>query len=152
MKIEKCMTWNPFFLKSGTPIREAAKVFIARKFGALPILDKRDKLIGIVTIMDLLKVFLPDFVPLVDIDFIKDYGALEIQEKDVEKIESLVVDDIMTKKVVSVDSDCPLTRAISLMKKHDFRHLPVVKGGKLIGMVSSTDICRRFRQQGFTFG
>ncbi len=144
MKIEKCMTWNAFFLRSGTPVSEAAKLFIARKFSALPILGNQDKLIGIVTIMDVIKVFLPDFLPMVGIDFIKNYGAVEIHTKDIKEIEHLVVDDIMTKDVISVDVDCSLTRAMSLMKKHNIRHLPVVKEGKLTGIVSSTDICRRF--------
>lgn len=138
------MTWNALFLRSGTPVSEAAKLFIARKFSALPILDNQDKLIGIVTIMDVIKVFLPDFLPLVGIDFIKNYGAVEIHTKDIKGIEHLVVDDIMTKDVISVDVDCSLTRAMSLMKKHNIRHLPVVKEGKLAGIVSSTDICRRF--------
>ena len=94
--------------------------------------------------MDVIKVFLPDFLPLVGIDFIKNYGAVEIHTKDIKGIENLVVDDIMTKDVISVDVDCSLTRAMSLMKKHNIRHLPVVKEGKLAGIVSSTDICRRF--------
>lgn len=144
MKIEKCMTKKVISLRSGTPIKEAARLFIKKKIGTVPILDNKDKLIGIVSINDVLKVFLPDFVPLVDIDFIEDYGVLEIDTKDIKGIENLVVNDIMTEDVISVDEGCSLTRAISLMKKHDFRHLPVVKEEKLVGIVSNTDICRRF--------
>ncbi len=144
MKIKECMTRTVIPVRSGTPIKVAAKLYIEKKIGTLPVLDNKDKLIGIVSITDLFKVFLPDFVPLVDIDFIKDYGALEIHTKDIREIEHLVVDDIMTKDVISVDEDCALTRAISLMKKHGFKHLPVVREGKLIGIVSNSDICRRF--------
>lgn len=144
MKVEKCMTKNVLSLRSGTPIKEAAKLFIEKKIGTLPILDNEDKLIGIVSINDIINKFLPDFVPLMGIDFIKNYGALEVHSKDIKDIERLVVDDIMTKKVIVVDEDCSLVRAISLMKKHGFRHLPVIKEGKLAGLVSNTDLCRRF--------
>lgn len=138
------MTRKVITLRSGTPVKEAARLFVEKKIGTVPILNSKDKLIGIVSIDDVFKVFLPDFVPLVDIDFIKNYGALEIEAKDIKGIENLVVDDIMTREVVTVDEDCSLTRAISLMKKHDFRHLPVVKEGRVVGIVSNTDICRRF--------
>lgn len=144
LKLEKCMTREVLFLRSGVPIKEALERLIRKQGGTLPILNNEDKLIGIVSITDVLKIFLPDFVPLMDIDFIKDYGALEIQTKDLKKIESLVIDDIMIKDVISVEEGCSLTRVLSLMKKYRLRLLPVVKEGKLVGKVSTINICRRF--------
>jgi CBS domain-containing protein len=154
LKIEKCMTKAVLFLRSGIPIKEAAKIFCEKKFGALPILDNEDKLIGIVSITDIFKVCLPDFVSLVDIDFIKSYGALELSIEDIKRLENLVVDDIMTKDVIVVDEDCVLVRAMSLMKKHGFRHLPVLREGELVGIVSNIDICRCFLEiwEGKDFG
>ncbi|KKK53172.1 hypothetical protein LCGC14_3097440, partial [marine sediment metagenome] len=101
-------------------------------------------LIGIVSISDIVKIFLPDFVPLVDIDFIKDYGTLDFSTEDVKKIATMTVSGIMTRKVYTVDEECSLVRALSMINKHNVKALPVVRNGKLIGIVSNVDICRRF--------
>jgi CBS domain-containing protein len=40
----------------------------------------------------------------------------------------------------SVDVDAPLAQARQLMREHDFRHLPVTSGGKLVGVLTDRDI------------
>lgn len=52
------------------------------------------------------------------------------------------VSRIMTSQVVTLSLDKSLDDAESMFKKHDFRHMPVVKGDKLIGMLSLTDLLR----------
>ena len=50
------------------------------------------------------------------------------------------VASIMTPKVVSCTMNTPLTKAQQLMAQFDIRHLPIVEGGSLMGMISSRDI------------
>jgi CBS domain-containing protein len=139
------MTRKPFVLKAEDGVREAASLFISKKIGAAPVVDNKDHVVGIISIVDILYTFSPDFLALLkDVSFIKDYGALDIKVKDVKELEKTKVGDIMTKNVVAVEEDNDVMTAIVLMRKNGFRHLPVVKGGKLIGLVSQTDICRRF--------
>jgi acetoin utilization protein AcuB len=52
----------------------------------------------------------------------------------------MYVSDWMTKKVFTVDLDDYLSDAITLMKEKGVKHLPVVKGGKLKGIISDRDI------------
>jgi CBS domain-containing protein len=49
---------------------------------------------------------------------------------------------IMTKNVIKLNTSDDLTKAESLFKKHHIRHIPVVKGNKIIGMLSYTDLLR----------
>lgn len=49
---------------------------------------------------------------------------------------------IMTENVLCVDADEELLRVDSLMKKHKVRHVPVLRKGKLVGIISQTDILR----------
>lgn len=51
--------------------------------------------------------------------------------------------DIMTKPLVTVESDTPVARALALMKEKDIRRLPVVKMGRLVGIVTEKDIIRK---------
>jgi CBS domain-containing membrane protein len=52
------------------------------------------------------------------------------------------VSSIMTKNVVKLNIADDLTKAESLFKKHKIRHIPVVNGNKIIGMLSYTDLLR----------
>lgn len=52
------------------------------------------------------------------------------------------VKDWMTEEVVTIARDRPVVEAYSLMIAHDIRHLPVVEGGRLAGMLSSRDLQR----------
>lgn len=52
------------------------------------------------------------------------------------------VSTIMTKEVVKLNVTDTLTKAESLFKKHHIRHIPVVSGSKIIGMLSYTDLLR----------
>lgn len=52
------------------------------------------------------------------------------------------VSTIMTKEVIKLNITDTLTKAESLFKKHHIRHIPVVNGNKIIGMLSYTDLLR----------
>ncbi len=52
----------------------------------------------------------------------------------------MYVSDWMTKKVITVGPDDYLSDAITIMKEKGIKHLPVVKGGKLKGILSDRDI------------
>lgn len=52
------------------------------------------------------------------------------------------ISTIMTKNVVKLNVTDDLTKAESLFKKHKIRHIPVVSGNKIIGMLSYTDLLR----------
>ncbi|WP_063934822.1 CBS domain-containing protein [Archangium violaceum] len=51
-----------------------------------------------------------------------------------------VVDDFMTRVVHTIGAQSPLAEAHRLMNEHAIRHLPVLEGGKLVGMVSMRDL------------
>jgi acetoin utilization protein AcuB len=46
----------------------------------------------------------------------------------------------MSRKAITVDEDLSLMKASRLMKEHSIKHLPVVKNGRLIGIVSDRDL------------
>lgn len=52
------------------------------------------------------------------------------------------VTTIMTKNVIKLNISDDLTKAEMLFKKHHIRHIPVVNGSKIIGMLSYTDLLR----------
>jgi CBS domain-containing protein len=53
-----------------------------------------------------------------------------------------LVSDIMTKKAKTIAPDDPLTNASKIFSDTIYRHLPVVKAGKLVGVLSRTDVIK----------
>ncbi|MBU6286426.1 MAG: CBS domain-containing protein [Proteobacteria bacterium] len=56
--------------------------------------------------------------------------------------EQVKVGDIMTRKVITIDRAATMTDCMKIMSEHRFRHLPVAQEGKVIGMISMTDVMR----------
>ena len=56
--------------------------------------------------------------------------------------ERVPVSHIMTKNVVTVTTNDELTTAEALFKKHNIRHIPVISGKNVMGMLSYTDLMR----------
>ena len=54
-------------------------------------------------------------------------------------VATTVLDTVMTRDVVGLESDKPLSHALHLMHQHGFRHVPVLEQGRPVGMVSSRD-------------
>ena len=52
----------------------------------------------------------------------------------------MVVSDIMTRDVISVDINATIADVVALMHDNDFRHVPVLSDGELVGMVSDRDL------------
>jgi CBS domain-containing protein len=127
-------------------VHEAAQIIATHHVGTLPVVDEQGALIGVVRLDDLLRVFMPDFVALLeDIDFIHDFGVLEtLQPADVPAATRLTMRDLM-QPPCAVEQTCGLLRAYATMLKHDIRDLPVVnKAGSLVGLASRVDIAAAF--------
>ena len=54
-------------------------------------------------------------------------------------VSTTILDQVMTRDVMGLESDKPLSHALHLMHQHGFRHVPVLEKGRPIGMVSSRD-------------
>src|SRR5262245_11367376 len=54
---------------------------------------------------------------------------------------SIPIERYMTPRPVTIGYDQPLSAAHKLMRQHKVRHLPVLKGGHLVGVLSQRDLC-----------
>ena len=140
MIISKYMKRNVVSIPVTASVREAAALIVKKHIGLLPVVDKEDKLIGVVGVRDLLSLELPDFVSFVaDLDFVHDFGAVEITRPPARMLDKSIKS--LMKDAIAVDEDCGLLRAYALMLQHNLHDMPVVsKDGKLIGVASRVDV------------
>jgi CBS domain-containing protein len=100
-----------------TTVREAAKLMTERKIGAIMVVEG-GRLVGIFSERDVL-------------------GRVVARGLDPDKT---LLRDTMTANPVTVGPDDPPASALEMMAQRGFRHLPVVDGDRIVGMVSIRDL------------
>jgi CBS domain-containing protein len=134
------MKHNVFSIPSTATIRQAAEQFVEHHIGLLPVVDKQNKPVGVVRLVDLLSLELPVFFDLLpDLDFVHDFGAVETTRPSPEELDRPVTR--LMQPGTYVEETSGLLRAYALMMKHNLHDLPVVsEDGALVGIASRVDI------------
>lgn len=141
MNIKSCMKRNVVSIHASDTIGQAASLIVSRHIGMLPVVNDDHQLVGILTLLDLLTLIMPDFVRLVEnFDFVHDFGALEARQPTPEML-AQPVEEVM-RPPVWVEESSGLLRAVALLRRHDLSDLPVVSDdtGQLTGIASRVDI------------
>ena len=145
MKAKDLMIPIQDYLKPDNTLKEAANLLRVAKKGeekvgvkGLPVLDKAGKLVGMLSMTDILKAVHPSYMDLMNLSNFTWDGMVESLAKSVadKKVET-----VMSKDVFTVKEDDPLMECVDLMIKNNIRRLPVTDGtGKVIGMIYERDV------------
>jgi len=140
MKIHDIMKKNVVSIPEITTIGEAAAMIVIKRVGILPVVDDIGRPVGVVSLSDLLKLEMPDFINLVaDIDFVHDFGAVETTRPEPELLARSVT--TIMEPVITIEENSGLLRAYAVMLQNEVFDLPVTNdSGGLVGIVSHVDI------------
>ena len=123
VKIGDIMKSQVVTVEKGTPVMEAVQILVENNFTGLPVVDTKDRVIGIISEKDVLSL------------------AIRVQEQSYSpEQEELRVEDFMTKKAVTIEATESLTALCSCLMKNRFRRVPVVLNNKLVGVVTRRDV------------
>jgi len=111
------------------PIQEALNRMREEHVRRFPVVDKRGRLVGIVSERDLLHA-----AP-------SDVTSLSIWEVHY-LVSKVTVERVMTRKVTTITEDTPLEEAARIMADHKIGALPVVRGVDVVGIITETDLFR----------
>jgi CBS domain-containing protein len=132
------------YVMDQTPLQEIAKLLLCEGISAAPVLDDAGHLIGIVSEGDLVR---------------RRSGSstdrrswwLDLFESDVDHNQELLnyiqhhglrASDVMTHDVATVEEDAPISTIAELLEIHRIKRVPVLKGEKVVGIVSRADLLR----------
>ena len=106
--------------------------------------DTDGKLLGIVTENDLIKMEQRLHIPTVIniFDAVIYLGSSKRFEEDIKRMAATKVVDIFRKDVVTITESSTIEEIATIMSEKNIHHLPVVKKGKLVGIVGKKDIVR----------
>lgn len=135
------MTTEVAYIRQDATVREAAKLMLERQVSALPVVDAKGRVVGIVSEGDLVR------RSEIGTDSARSWWLNLFDEKgaarDFLKTRSGSVRLVMTSPVISVRRATPLREVARLLEKHRIKRVPVVEGGRLVGIVSRADLVRR---------
>ncbi len=142
MNVADLMTRQVVAIDPETPLAQAIGLMTRYKVSGLPVVGRNDRVVGILTEGDLLR--------RVEIGTVqKPAGWLASFFLPERAAENYVlghgrrVQEVMTPEVVTIADDASLTEAARLMQRHHVKRLPVVRDGRLCGILSRADLVRR---------
>jgi acetoin utilization protein AcuB len=120
MKISSLMIPDPITISAHASISEALELMKINSIRHLPVVSKGNRLQGFLTLADLKQGLIPSML-----------GDLNLR-------------DLMIKDPISVSPDDDIEIAAQLIYNHKIGGMPVLKEGRLIGIITATDILRTF--------
>jgi acetoin utilization protein AcuB len=125
------MTERPITVAEDASVEQALELMHTEHVRRLPVVNKQGRMVGIVSELDLLKVS-PSPATSLSIYEIP-YLLSKIKMKD-----------IMTRDVITVAEDTPLEEAARIMADNKIGGMPVMRGDKLVGIITETDLFKLF--------
>jgi len=139
MRAADLMTTDVVTVDEDATVQEAAALMLRHRVSALPVVDRTGRLVGIVSEGDLMhraelgtererSWWLEILTANRDLatDYAKAYGRK--------------VGEVMTRKLVTATPDTPLNDIALLLEKHAIKRVPILDGGKLVGIVARANL------------
>ena len=137
MEAKDVMTTPVVTVAPKTSVEEVAKLMLERRISAVPVVDAQSRVQGIVSEGDLMRHaetgaerhpswWLALFGAELAIDYVKSHGRTAAE--------------VMTPEVVTVGERTPLEKIATLLERHRIKRVPVVRNGKLVGIVSRANL------------
>jgi len=136
------MTHPALAIGPGTSLSQAITLMTRNQISGLPVIDPAGRLVGILTEGDLLRRAETGTAGGTPGWFAAWFrtGALAA---DYVHTRGRRVEEIMTGNVIAVDEETPIAQIAALMLRHRVRRLPVMRGGRLVSVVSRADLVAR---------
>lgn len=143
MKARDVMSVNLVSVRPQDRVHEAARKMAENDRASLPVIDEQNRVIGLITELDLLKLLLPDYMRrFEELGFLPD--DFQPGAHSFEDVACVLVGQAMRPdSVQTVSEDEPVLEVVRVMTQHCLQEAPVVRDGKLVGMLSSSDLIRR---------
>jgi len=128
MRAVELMRENVVTILEGDPIEEVLDVLVGEHIHGAPVVNDRGELVGVISQLDIY------------FGKMTRNGKLEAIQRE-ESLEPLKVRDVMTAPAVSAVEDTDLVDLCRLMYKLRIHRVPIVREDKVLGIISSLDIC-----------
>jgi CBS-domain-containing membrane protein len=137
------MTTDVVTVAPDTPVRRIATLLLDRRISAVPVIDAEHRVVGIVSEADLMHRTETGTAGVRPrwLELFSDAGDLA---REFVRSHGPRAEDVMTRGVASVSEDTHVTAMVRLFRSRRIKRAPVLRDGKLVGIVSRADLLRGF--------
>ncbi len=142
MRVKDVMTKCVITLSEHASFDDILKIFRKNKISGAPVVNNEKKLVGIISEKDLLYKLFPsekEFYKNVEYYFNESH-----RNDDFSRIRRLKASKIMTRDVIYANEDDHILTACAMLLIHNIRRLPVVKDGKIVGIVTTNNVFKNY--------
>lgn len=139
MQAKDVMTTNVVTVTGQTDVRMIAQRLLERGISAVPVVDDRGRLIGIVSEGDLMR-RVESGTERQPSWWLRAFSSTEDRARDYTRSHALKAEDVMTREVITAAEDTPLAEIATLLERHRIKRVPVVRDGKVVGIVSRANL------------
>ncbi|MFO7298544.1 MAG: CBS domain-containing protein [Pseudomonadota bacterium] len=145
MKARDIMSKNVITVRRETSVHEIAQLMTDKRISGVPVVAEDGTILGMVSESDLLRRAEIGTEPQRKwwLSFFSDPDLLARQYR---KTHGLKAEDVMSRPVVTIDEDADLSEIANTFEKRRVKRLPVVRDGKLVGIISRADIVKALSQ------
>jgi CBS domain-containing protein len=143
LKVRDVMALSPVTVQPATPLKDVAELLVDNRISGVPVVDDAGAVLGVVSEADLL---------------IKEQGPEAIRHRrlarilgestesrsQLAKLAAITAGEAMTAPAVTIGPDRPISEAAAMMTAQNVNRLPVVDGGRLVGIVTRADLVRAY--------
>ena len=144
LKAKDIMTKDIVTVTPETEIVQAAGILLKNRINGLPVVDNTGKLVGILCQSDLIvqqkRIPVPSLFTLLE-SYVS-LSSVKRIDKEVEKIAAITVKQAMTANPVTISPETEIEDIAGLMVDRKYHTLPVVDGGRLVGIIGKEDVLK----------
>jgi CBS domain-containing protein len=147
MKARDVMTDQVVTVRADTPIQDIARLLLAKRISAVPVLDEADALVGIVSEEDLIGSDEADWEERRDKWLARLAEGEPLGAEFLSSLRGHAAGHVMSKPVVTIVEDTEVGEIARIFQESRIKRVPVVRNGKIVGVVSRADLLRAMTAQ-----
>ncbi|OGD16342.1 hypothetical protein A2V47_02075 [Candidatus Atribacteria bacterium RBG_19FT_COMBO_35_14] len=140
MKIKDIMIRDVTGALASCKLADLIEILSRHKITGLPVVNNNQEVVGFISLHDIISAALPNYLEIINSDSIlSEFIQLS---KSLKEYSQHPAEEFMRKNIVTIDEDDNEVLAADLLIRNKIQRLPVLRDGKLVGIVTLTDICR----------
>lgn len=140
MKIKDIMIRDVTSVLTNCKLIDLIEILSRHKITGIPVVNHNQEVVGFISQHDIIKATLPNYLGIINSgSILSEFIQLS---KNLKEYSQHPIEEFMRKNVVTIDEDDNEVLAADLLIRNKIQRLPVLRGGKLVGVVTLTDICR----------
>ncbi|KUK97943.1 MAG: Putative signal transduction protein with CBS domain, partial [Atribacteria bacterium 34_868] len=127
------------------PLEELIKIMALQRVNGLPVVDGDQRVIGFISQHDIMAALLPNYLGVVNSStFLTEFIQLS---KKLKEYAYHRVEEFMARDIITISEEDNEVMAANLLIRHKIHHLPVLRNGFLVGIVTMRDLLKAMLEQ-----